>query len=241
MVGPELRSLASAWLPHAVRAELNAIRQEVSALVGRNSYVFERDLYPRLRALDTQIPGAGMQYVRWDSGTPRFPFSKLFDSVVRPVSYVPYHLAASTMPLGSMAREVVNDAGAHLEQCVKRVRGAPRKQPLGPAVNNPRVRRQIGDELSDAIGKFTRVWNVAKHEFDGGSPDSVLSLADAFEAYFVSRALGSRVLEAAKCGTVDKMHTALDEASQRGIFYRRGYLLPMPSHESSGSVRTDDV
>ena len=89
MVGPELRSLASAWLPYAIGVELQAIRQEVPALIGRNSYVFERDLYPRLRALDIQIPGAGMHHACWDSGTPRFPFWKPFDSVVRPVSYVP--------------------------------------------------------------------------------------------------------------------------------------------------------
>ncbi len=227
MVGPELRSLASAWLPPAISGELHAIRQEVSALAGRNGYVFERDLYPRLRALDIQIPGVGMQYVRWDSGTPRFPFWKPFDSVVRPVSYVPYHLAASAMLLGSMAREVVNDSGAHLEQCVKRVRGAPGKKPLGPAVNTPRVRSHIGDELADAIGKYTSVWNVAKHEFEGGSPESVLSLPDAIEAYFVSRALGCRVLEAVKSGTASRICSALDDASRRGIFYRRGYLLPV--------------
>ena len=79
MVGADLRSLASAWLPHAISVELLAIRQEVQALVARSGYVFERDLYPRLRALDTQIPGAGMHHVCWDSGTPRFPFSKQFD------------------------------------------------------------------------------------------------------------------------------------------------------------------
>ena len=130
-----------------------------------------------------------------------------------------------------MAREVVNDSGAHLEQCVKRVRGAPRKKPLGPAVNTPRVRHQIGDELSDAIGKYTSVWNVAKHEFDLGSPESVLSLADAIEAYFVSRALGSRVLEVVKSGTVGRICSALDDASRNGAFYRRGYLLPAPPDE----------
>ena len=159
--------------------------------------------------------------------------------MVRPVSYVPYHLAASTMPLGSMAREVVNDSGAHLEQCVKRIRGAPKKQPLGPTLNIPRVRRQVGDELADAIDKYRNVWNIAKHEFEGGSPESVLSLADAIEAYFVSRALGFRVLETVKHGTVDKMHAALDEASQRGILYRRGYLLPQVGGKSSGTGRTD--
>ena len=172
-------------------------------------------------------------------GTPRFPFSKPFDSVVRPISHVPYHLAASGTPFGWMAREVVSDSGTHLEQCVERVKGAPKKQPLGPTLNTPRVRRQIGDELFDAIDNYKSVWNIAKHEFEGSGPESVLSLADAMEAYFVARALGFRVLETAQHAAVDKMYAALDDASRKGDYCRRGYLPPKPTDTPSGTDRTD--
>ena len=100
---------------------------------------FRDDLYPCLSAIDEQIPGVGMQYAHWEGATPRFPFAKAFDPVVRPLSYVPYHLAAP-MTHSVMAREVVNDAGAHVEQCVKKLTGRNRRQSLGQVHQQPASR-----------------------------------------------------------------------------------------------------
>ena len=79
---------------------------------------FKRDLYPSLAALDSEIPGIGMQYATWEEGTPHYPFSMEFDSVVRPLRYVPYYLAGMRR-LGMIARDVVQESGAHLESCLK--------------------------------------------------------------------------------------------------------------------------
>ena len=79
---------------------------------------FRRDLYPILADLDSQIPGIGMQYASWSNTTPHYPFSEEFDSIVRPLRYVPYELASGGPPQ-LHARSIAMYSGMHLESCVK--------------------------------------------------------------------------------------------------------------------------
>lgn len=89
---PDFRSLAKRLLPVARFSGLEAILDDAEGLFGQPSFEFEHDLYPQLRDLDSQIPGVGMQDVTWHQGTPLFPFSRRFERVIRPLTYVPYLL-----------------------------------------------------------------------------------------------------------------------------------------------------
>ena len=100
-------ALLDRWTDKNIRAELEQVLHELPDLVASASYDFRHDLYPALSAIDEQIPGVGMQYVHWEGATPRFPFAKAVDVVVRPLSYVPYRLATPMMA-NVMAREVVS-------------------------------------------------------------------------------------------------------------------------------------
>ena len=215
--------LLDRWTDKNLRAELEQVLHELPNLVASASYDFRRDLYPALSAIDQQIPGVGMQYAHWEGATPRFPFAKAVDAVVRPLSYVPYHLATPMM-YNVMAREVVNDAGAHVEQCVKLLNiGRNRRVPLGVLVNNSRVKKRLGPDLVGAINQYTPSWNVAKHDYEGGGPQSVITLDDAIRNYFVARSLGAAVLKS--IGSLNRTVQAIEEASDNHSYYNRGYLL----------------
>jgi hypothetical protein len=56
---------------------------------------FKDESYPRLSAIDSNIPGIGMQYAVWSRTTPHYPFVKEFDGIVRPLRYIPYGLASN--------------------------------------------------------------------------------------------------------------------------------------------------
>lgn len=79
---------------------------------------FQRDLFPILTDLDSRITGIGTQYAIWSKTTPHYPFPKKFDSIVRPLRYVPYVLASGGTPQ-LHARFIASCSGMHLESCVK--------------------------------------------------------------------------------------------------------------------------
>ena len=220
----DYRALLDKWVNRGTRLAVERVLEHLPHLIASASYNFRHDLYPRLNTIDQEIPGVGMHYVHWEGATPRFPFAKAVDAVVRPLSYVPYHLAAPTM-YSVMAREVVNDAGAHVEQCVKKliVAGHNRRSPLGVAVNSKKAKRSLGSDLVEAINQYLPSWNAAKHDYDGGGPESLITLDDAIRNYFVARALGAAVLKTN--GLLDRAVEAIEEAASNQTYYNRGYLL----------------
>jgi hypothetical protein len=76
---------------------LPKLAAQIEVETGKPITDFKNDLYPRLAAIDQQIPGTGMQFVIWDDKTPWFPFSPKFDGIIRGLSYVPYILAGVPM------------------------------------------------------------------------------------------------------------------------------------------------
>ena len=217
---PNLESLVCRYLPQGGSDQLDAA---LSALLA--GATFEEVVYPILAGVDAEIPGVGMHDAEWRAGTPEFPFDPHFERVVRPVTYVPYHLAA---PGGIIGRErsIVDCAGAHLEQCVKRLWVRRRRMTLGRAARERRVVRLVGSEVARDIGLLSDLWNVAKHEYSSGGAASVLSAYDAIGGYFVARALGALVLNAHRPGTCDEIRSATNAAREGGERYRRPSLPP---------------
>ena len=220
---PNLQSLAERLLPTALYTELEAILEEAEGIFDQPSFDFEHDLYPRLRNLDKQIPGVGMHDVIWYQGTPLFPFSRRFEGVIRPLTYVPYYLV-SPRGYGTMARFVIDACGAHLEQCAKRVRRAPGRKPLGGILSTPAVQRRLGSELADVLADFNLLWGAAKHNYHSGGPESLFSLPDAIRGYYLARHLGAQVLAGTDRTALDKMQADTAEAARNGAFYRKGCL-----------------
>ena len=206
---------------------------------------FKRDLYPLLAALDSEIPGIGMQYATWREGTPHYPFSMEFDSIVRPLRYVPYYLAG-IRGLSMIARDVVQESGAHLESCVKELcwgkglKGASYSHgPLGTLARKHEVRSLLGTTLSAATSEYCSVsWNEAKHNYSGGGPRSVITLEDAIGCYFVARALGAKVLTAA--GRIEALTKAIQDAKDREQFYMTGQLPRHGDDDTRWSIRELD-
>ena len=237
-------ALMDRWAGEHIRYEIERTLEGLPRLLASTSYSFRDDLYPRLSAIDEQIPGVGMQYAHWEGATPRFPFAKAFDPVVRPLSYVPYHLAAP-MTYSAMAREVVNDAGAHIEQCVKTlfITGRNRRS-LGQVINSPRVVKRLGTELVEGIAQYTPSWNAAKHDYEGSGPESVISLDEAIRNYFSARSLGAAVLDAT--GSLSGVVQAIEDAANSRIYYKRGRLLldsnvrPLPQNGNDAAVDSGD-
>lgn len=219
-------SLLSRWADERISLRVERVLEMLPGVAASPSYDFRSDLYPLLSAIDELIPGIGMQYARWEGRTPRFPFAKECDAVVRPLSYVPYRLAALMAP-SVMAREIVNDAGAHVEQCVKGVvTGRYRRKPLGTLIRLPIVEKRIRSELCDGISQYVPSWNVAKHDYEGRGPESVITLEDAIRNYFVARSLGAAVLNAT--GLLRPAVLAIEEAANNRTYYHRGYLPEPP-------------
>ena len=107
-------------------------------------------------------------------------------------------------------REMVFAMGVHLEGCVKDLCGVtgygqPESfrtgfgfLPLGRLVQTSGVKKRLGKSLCDILAWFCqRYWNPAKHDYPSGSPDPMITLADAVGCYFLARALGVSVLRAA--------------------------------------------
>ncbi|MDE0289920.1 MAG: hypothetical protein OXJ36_18880 [bacterium] len=233
-------ALMDRWAGEHIRYEIEGTLEDLPCMLASTSYNFRDDLYPRLSAIDEQIPGVGMQYAHWEGITPRFPFAEAFDAVVRPLSYVPYHLAAP-MAYSVMAREVVNDSGAHIEQCVKKlcITGRNRRRSLGQVINSKRAVKRLGVELVEGITQYTPSWNAAKHDYEGSGPESVITLDDAIRNYFAARSLGAAVLKAT--GSLSGAVQAIEDAANNRVYYRRGCLLdsqvrPLPQIGSDSAV-----
>ena len=184
---------------------------KIDQLVIRSSCNFEQDIYPLWIQVDQRIPGPGLQYAFWQEGQlVGYPFSAEFERIVRPLRYVVY----SVHNIGTSylsTRDIVQDIGAHLEGCVKDLHGVtqynqtisirtcPGFLPLGALVKNPWVRKKLGGPLCRTITQFCRLaWNPSKHDFtNNGSPDPMISFADAVCSYFLARAIGAEVLRLA--------------------------------------------
>lgn len=189
---------------------------------------FQRDLYPILADLDSRIPGIGMQYARWSKTTPHYPFSEEFDSIVRPLRYIPYELASGGAPQ-LQARSIAMFSGMHLESCVKelcRVSGIRGRiycrRPLGSLAKHKYVRSLLGLPLADSICTYSGMLNQAKHEYSSGSPASLISVEDAFGRYFAARALGSEVLMLG--GRLEPLVQAMENARRRQHIYVTGEI-----------------
>ena len=206
---------------------------------------FRRDLYPSLCLLDSQIPGIGMQYAIWSETTPHYPFSQEFDGVVRPLRYVPYHLA-SGIPFKMMARDIVANSGGHLEECLKEL-CASKDMPmrdylhasLGSLARKPQVRLLLGEKLTKAIKRFCQIsWNQAKHQYSSGYPKSVISVEDAIGSYFVARALGAEVLLVAN--RMNALIEAIEDARRIGSIYVTGELPTVVDDETPWRISEID-
>ena len=189
---------------------------------------FQRDLYPILADLDSRIPGIGMQYARWSKTTPHYPFSEEFDSIVRPLRYVPYDLASGGAPQ-LHARNIAFCSGMHLESCVKefcRVNDFHNlhygRMPLGSLANHKYVHSHLGFPLANSLCAYSEMLNQAKHEYSGGSPASLISVEDALGRYFGARALGTEVLELGS--RLEPLVHAIEEARRCQHFYVTGEI-----------------
>ena len=193
---------------------------------------FQNDLYPILADLDSRIPGIGMQYAIWSKTTPHYPFSEEFDSIVRPLRYVPYELASGGTPQ-LHARNIAICSGMHLESCVKefcRVSDLHNldygRMPLGRLANQKLVRSLLEFPLADSLCTYSEMLNQAKHEYSGSSPASLISVEDALGRYFAARALGSEILVLG--GRLEPLVQAMEETRRRQHIYVTGEIPRVP-------------
>jgi hypothetical protein len=180
---------------------------------------FKNDLYPRLMAIDTQIPGVGMQYVIWDDETPDFPFSSEFDGIIRGLSYVPYLLAGVSYIVAS--RWVTDGFNAHVDECVKKFCAVKKlriyKTPGARAYRN---RSYIGQPLTSNILRLYHLSsNVGKHKYHTGSPESVIPIQNSLACYFIARHLGASILQ--RCNRLDALMQAIKSAHQQDCVYNK--------------------
>ena len=83
-------------------------------------------------------------------------------------------------------RDVVENAGLHLEGLTKRL-GGYRRRPLGAAVQH------LGEKLDPVrcqMARYADLHNSAKHEFEHELGTHLFSISDAVFAYMNSRMLG---------------------------------------------------
>jgi len=183
---------------------------------------FKNDLFPRLVAIDQQIPGIGMQFVIWDNKTPDFPFDAQFDGITRGLSYVPYLLAS--VPHMVASRWVTQGFGAHIEHCIElscKVKGLKFRKPLGRCVSGKGS--TVGEPLASNIHKFLSLsWNKSKHKYHTGTPDSVIPIQNSLACYFIARHLGASILE--ECKQLDVVVKAVQDSYREGRVYNRPRL-----------------
>ena len=215
-------------LQDLIEAHTNGLLEALRTVFLQPVRNFQHDLFPILADLDSQIPGIGMQYASWSNTTPHYPFSEEFDSIVRPLRYIPYELASGGAPQ-LRARSIGLYSGMHLESCVKelcRVSGIRGRiycrKPLGRLAKHKYVRCLMGLPLADSICTYSGMLNQAKHEYSGGSPESLITVEDALGRYFGARALGSEVLELG--GRLEPLVQTMDEARRNQQFYVTGEI-----------------
>lgn len=186
---------------------------------------FKRDLFPSLKEIDSEIPGAGFRFVIWIGREPKFPFPGWdFDPIARPMRYIPVYLA-SGMRFSDIARGVARDSGGHVEECVRAfcsnldagLRWYERL-PLGTLARHPVVINKLGADLAVPLSEYATVLiNPAKHDYGPGSPAPVISFSDALGGYFASRILGAQVLE--RGGILERYMEAINKAYTEGRVY----------------------
>lgn len=212
----EIRNLLSACVP--------SLATTIEVEVAKPIADFKHDSYPRLAAIDEQIPGVGMHYVIWKGSTPLFPFEPRFDGIVRPLSYVPYLLASNVHPM-TASRMITQDIGGHIQECVAefcKISGLKGYPPLGRWIKDNQS--ALGQPLSGNILSYLSLsWNKGKHKWHTGSPDSVIPVENTLGCYFIARSLGANILE--KCGQLHVVVQALQTARQRGHVYNRPELI----------------
>ena len=98
-------------------------------------------------------------------------------------------------------------------------------------------RSLLGLPLADSICTYSGMLNQAKHEYSGGSPESLISVEDALGRYFGARALGSEVLE--RGGTLEPLVQKMDEARGKQNFYVTGQIPKV--RDSSNPWTVSDV
>ena len=211
------------WMDSDIRELLRDclpnLASQIEAETGKPITDFKNDLYPRLVAIDQQIPGIGMQFVIWDNSTPWFPFDLQFDGIIRGLSYVPYLLAS--VPHVVASRWVTQGFGAHIEHCIElfcRIKGLKFCKPLGHCVGSQRS--AIGEPLASNILKFLSLsWNKAKHKYHTGTPDSVIPIQNSLACYFIARHLGASILEG--CKQLDVVVKSVQDSYGEGRVYNR--------------------
>lgn len=207
-----------------LHASLPALASIIGTEVNKPTTDFKHDSYPRLAAIDKQIPGIGMHYVIWKGSTPLFPFEPIFDGIVRPLSYVPYLLASNVHPM-TASRMITQDIGGHIQECIAefcKTLGLRVYTPLGRWIKNNQS--ALGHPLSGSILTYLSLsWNKGKHKWHTGSPDSVIPIENTLGCYFIARSLGASILE--KCGRLNVVVQALQTARQQGHVYNRPELI----------------
>ena len=167
--------------------------------------------------IDRRIGGPGLHLVLWERLIPRFPYSLRFDGVARPLRYVPFELVSIAL-YSSMARSIVANVGGFVDECV--IESAYRDAATNPRAPGTRVAEAdcLPDQLKCHIRIYYKLyWNVAKHEYAGSWPSSVLSLCEGMIAYFTGRSLGVQVLR--NGNRLRPVMSALGRARKRGCVY----------------------
>ena len=215
----KLGTLLREWTDSEFCGDLDRVLSSIPRLLNLPSYNFRHGLCPALQSLDSRIAGIGLHNLEWHGGIPRMPLAPSFESISRPLEHVAYSLSVSDSPRRLMSYQVAAGAGSHLEQCVKRVPEAPQRTPLGGLVqpSQGRVISILGERLSRSIREYARFANMPKHVLaDGHNEESPISFIVAVRSYFVSRALGARVLE--KLGILDDLAAQTQDAARFGRF-----------------------
>jgi len=211
----KIRTLLTMCLP--------TLAKEIEIEVVKPIIDFKNDSYPRLAALDAQIPGVGMHYVFWEDWTPWFPFSVEFDGILRPLSYVPY-LLASNVGVSTASRLITQTKGGHVQECLvefSTVQNLRKPKIIGKWVKE--YESELGQDLSIRVLDYlSSSWNVGKHNFAIGSPESVIPVAHTLAYYIIARSLGTDIL--IKCNRLQAVVTATKVAYDQGRFYNRPSL-----------------
>ena len=98
------------------------------------------------------------------------------------------------------------------------------------------VRKRLGEELAKAIETYGPSWNRAKHEFETGTPESVIPIQSAIGNYFAARILGTEVLTAV--GHLERVVELASAAARNSNYYITGSL-PEPPNVSGPLFRAE--
>lgn len=166
-----------------------------------------------LLAFDSSLGGPGMHNVNRGRTGAYAPNDR---DVFRPYQYCWMYFRLPEDRLVWLTREIVHMCGLHLEALVGRVaRG--HKLTLGRGLRNPAVRKALGSEGLERVGRFLAAYNASKHDLSPGSRDvggtgtdaqlgdgsggHLFSVEDAVVAYAVCRRLAAPLYHHARLET----------------------------------------